>query len=80
MAEKKVAIYSLPTCPNCKKTKEYLTEKGIPYVDYDVSPKNAENSKALFQKTKQMGVPVIFVDDEFIVGFNKSKLENMLSK
>ena len=79
MSEKKVILYSIPTCPNCKKTKEFLSQKGISYDDYDVS-KNTEKSKEMFKKTGQMGVPVIVVGDEIMVGFNKSKLEDALSK
>ena len=78
MAEKKVVVYSIPTCPICKKAKEYLSQKGIQYIDYDVS-KDKEKLKEMLEKTGQMGVPVILVNDEFMIGFNKSKLEGLLS-
>ena len=79
MADKKVVIYSTPTCPYCKRTKDYLTEKGIPYVDYNVAS-NREKAKEMIDKSGQMGVPVVIVDDEIMVGFNQVKLDELLSK
>ncbi|MGB6873823.1 MAG: glutaredoxin family protein [Dehalococcoidia bacterium] len=78
MAEKNVVIYSLPTCPNCKRAKEYLSQKGIPHIEYNVA-KDKERTKEMMQKSGQLGVPVILVDDQVMVGFNQSKLEELLS-
>ncbi len=79
MADKKVVIYSTPTCPYCKRAKAYLSEKGIPYVDYNVA-EDRDKTKEMIQKSGQMGVPVIVVDDEVIVGFNQGRLDELLSK
>lgn len=78
MADKKVVIYSTPTCPYCKRTKDYLTQRGIPFTDYDVAA-DREKAKEMIQKSKQMGVPVIIVDNEVIVGFNQAKLDSLFS-
>ena len=78
MADKKVVIYSTPTCPYCKRAKDYLTQKGIAYTDYNVG-EDREKAKEMIQKSKQMGVPVIVVDGEFLVGFNQAKLDSLLS-
>ena len=78
MADKKVVIYSTPTCPYCKRVKDYLTQKGIPYTDYDVAA-DREKAKEMIQKSKQMGVPVIIVDGEIIAGFNQVKLDSLFS-
>lgn len=78
MADKKVVIYSTPTCPYCKRAKDYLTQKGIPYTEYDVAV-DREKAKEMIQKSKQMGVPVIIVDGEIVVGFNQVKLDSLLS-
>jgi glutaredoxin-like YruB-family protein len=77
MADKKVVIYSTPTCPHCKRAKGYLTEKGIAFTDYNVA-KDRERAKEMIQKSGQMGVPVIMVDDQMVVGFNQSKLDELL--
>ncbi len=78
MAEKKVVIYSTPTWPHCKRAKEYLSQKGIPYVEYNVAA-DRDKAKEMIQKSKQMSVPVITIDDEVVVGFNQSQLDGMLS-
>lgn len=78
MADKKITIYSTPTCPYCKRAKDYLTQKGIPFTDYNVA-EDREKAKEMIQKSKQMGVPVIIVDDEVAVGFNQAKLDSLLS-
>ncbi len=77
MADKKVVIYSTPTCPYCKRAKDYFTQKGIAYTDYNVA-EDREKAKEMIQKSKQMGVPVIIVDDEVLVGFNQAKLDSLL--
>ena len=78
MADKRVVIYSTPTCPYCKRAKEYLTQKGIKYSDSDVA-EDKSKAQEMIQKSGQMGVPVIIVDDEIIVGFNQGLLDKLLS-
>lgn len=74
---KKVTIYSTPTCHFCQMAKEFFKEKNIEYTDYDVST-DMEKRKEMIEKSGQMGVPVIYVDDEMTVGFDKDKLSSML--
>jgi glutaredoxin 3 len=79
MFNKKVVIYSIPTCPHCKKAKEYLSNKDIPYVDYNVIA-DRDKAKEMIVKSGQKAVPVIIVDDEIVVGFNQAKLDTLLSQ
>ena len=79
MANKKVVIYSTPACPWCHRAKAYLSQKGIPYVDYDVA-QDRDKAKEMIEKSKQMGVPVITVDGEVVVGFNQTLLDKLLSQ
>jgi len=80
MTDKKVVIYSTPTCPYCKRAKDYLSRKGIPYTDINVA-QDREKAKEMIQKSGQMGVPVIIIDDtEIIVGFNQALLDELLSQ
>ena len=58
--------------------KEYLSQKGVSYVEYDVAA-DRDKAKEMIEKTKQMGVPVIIIDDEIVVGFNQAKLDELLS-
>jgi len=78
MADKKVVIYSTPTCPICKRTKEYLTEKGVQYTDLNVAG-SKELTKEMIDKSGQMSVPVIIIDDQVVVGFNQGKIDKLLS-
>ena len=78
MADKEVVIYSTPTCPYCKRAKDYLSRKEIPYTDINVAA-DRDAAKEMIQKSGQMGVPVITIDDEIIVGFNQALLDKLLS-
>ena len=78
MADKKVVIYSTPTCPYCKRAKEYLSRKGVSYTDIDVA-QDKEKAKEMTQKSGQMSVPVIIIDDEIVVGFNQAQLDKLLA-
>ena len=75
--DKKITIYSTPTCHFCQMTKEFLKEKGIEYADYNVAS-DLEKRQEMIQKSGQMGVPVIFVGDEMIIGFDQEKLVSAL--
>ena len=79
MSQKKVAIYTTPTCPYCKMAKAYLKKKNIPYVEHNVA-EDKEALKEMIKKSGQMGVPVILVDDEVITGFNQVELDRLLAK
>ena len=75
--DKTVTIYSTPTCHFCQMTKDFLKEKGIGYTDYNVAS-DLEKRQEMIQKSGQMGVPVIFVGSEMIIGFDKERLVSTL--
>ena len=74
---KTVAVYSTPTCPYCRQVKDYLKDKGVEFTDYNVAT-DLDARNAMVQKSGQLGVPVIVVDDDVIVGFNRGKLDEIL--
>ncbi|MBT3282977.1 glutaredoxin family protein [bacterium] len=74
---KNVTIYSTPTCHFCQLAKEFFKEKNVEYTEHDVSA-DLEKRKEMIEKSGQMGVPVIYVDEEMTVGFDKDKLSTML--
>ncbi len=78
MADKKAVIYSTPTCPYCKRAKDYLSRKGITCTDINVA-EDSEKAKEMIQKSGQMSVPVITINNEIIVGFNQALLDKLLS-
>ena len=73
----KVTIYSTPSCHFCHMAKDYFKEKNVEFVDYDVST-DQEKRKEMITKSGQMGVPVIIIGNELIVGFNKPKIMSLL--
>ncbi len=75
--DKKVKIYSTPTCPFCMMAKKFLKENNIDFEDIDVSTDQAK-TKEMVQKSGQMAVPVIDIDGEIIVGFDKEKIRKTL--
>jgi len=74
---KTVAIYSTPTCHFCQMAKEFFGEHGVEYTNYDVS-KDIEKRQEMFNITSQMGVPVIVIGDDVVIGFDKEKLVELL--
>jgi glutaredoxin 3 len=76
--EKKVKIYTTPTCHYCNQAKEYFTEKGIEFEAFDVS----SNPEALKEMKSITGgarsVPVIAVNDSVIIGFDRDAVEKAL--
>lgn len=72
-----VKVYSTPTCPYCKLTKDFLKEKGIAFAEIDVASDSAAANE-MVKKSGQMGVPVVDIDGQIIVGWNKNALEEAL--
>ena len=75
---KRVTVYSTPTCPYCHQAKDYLKQKGVEFADLNVAS-DLEARNAMVQKSGQLGVPVIEVNDQVIIGFNRTKLDELLS-
>lgn len=78
MSNKKVEIYSTPSCHFCQMAKEYFAENGIAYTNYDVAS-DTERRVEMMEKSGQMGVPVIVIDDkDLIVGFDQKHIATLL--
>lgn len=76
--QESVIVYSTPTCPICKQLKDFLNEKNIEFEDINVA-EDQEKAKEIAEKTGQMGVPVIQIGDNLVVGFDKEKLKEALN-
>jgi len=57
--------------------KEFFTENKVEFVEYNVA-ENTEKRTEMVEKSGQMGVPVIFIGDEMIIGFNEPKIRELL--
>ena len=74
---KKVKIYSTSVCPWCAKTKAFLKEHSIPFEDVNVG-EDAEARNEMMEKSGQLGVPVIDIDGDIVIGFDKHRLAELL--
>lgn len=75
---KKVVVYSTPTCHFCNLAKDYFKQHNVAFESFDVST-DREKQMEILDKTGQMGVPVILIDDAVIVGFDKPKIDMLLN-
>jgi len=72
-----IKIYSTPSCPYCKLAKEFLKESGVAYEDVDVAA-NPSAANEMVKVSGQMGVPVLMIGDQVIVGWNKQAIQEAL--
>lgn len=72
-----VTIYTTPTCPYCKLTKDHLKQKGVEFAEVDVS-ENPEEANKMVILSGQMGVPVLDIDGKIIIGWNKPAIDESL--
>jgi glutaredoxin-like YruB-family protein len=74
---KNVKVYSTSTCPWCMQAKQFLKENKIEFQNFDVSGDQLAADE-MMAKTGQMGVPVLDIDGEIIIGFDKEKIKQAL--
>ncbi len=77
MSPKEVKVYSTPTCPYCRMTRKLLEDNGVQYQDFDVAGDKAARYE-MISKSGQMGVPVLVIDGEMIIGFDQAELRQRL--
>jgi glutaredoxin-like YruB-family protein len=75
----KIKVYSTPFCGYCKMAKDFLDKNGFPYDEVDVSTDETA-AQDMVARTGQMGVPVIEIGDEIIIGFNRVQMEEAITK
>jgi len=73
----RVTVYSTPSCPWCNKLKQYLRENNIPFKDIDVS-KDMKAAQDMVRSTGQHGVPQANINGQWIIGFDKPKIDKLL--
>lgn len=79
MTNKKIVVYSTPTCPYCVYAKNFFKEKGVVFEDVDVAKDHAR-AQEMITKSGQMGVPVIDIGGEIVVGFQPAVFEHLITK
>lgn len=78
MNTKKIIVYSTPTCHYCTMTKNYFTKMGVQYEDINVGMDRVA-AQEMVKKSGQMGVPVIDIDGQIIVGFQPEVFEKLIN-
>jgi glutaredoxin 3 len=74
-----VQVYTTPTCPWCKKLKDWLKKKKVSFIEHDITESDKARDE-LIEKSSQLGVPVTDIDGTIITGFNEKELEAALKK
>ncbi len=75
--DKTITIYSTPVCHFCHMAKDFFKEHNIAYVERDVASDQAARAE-MIDLSGQMGVPVIVIGDDLIIGFDESKVKEIL--
>ena len=74
---KKGKVFSTPTCPYCHMAKDYLTDKKVSFEDIDVS-QDQQQAQKMIERSGEMGVPQLWIDDQIVIGFNKPMIDYLL--
>ena len=77
MAKHAVLVYTTPSCVYCRMAKDFFTDNHVTYTEHNVASDLAKRQE-MIQKSGQMGVPVISIDDQVVVGFDEEKLKTLL--
>jgi len=72
-----VTVYSTPTCSWCSAVKEHLRAHGVSFEDIDVAADMAR-AREMVEKSGQYGVPVVDIDGEIVVGFDRARIDSLL--
>lgn len=75
--DKTVTIYTTPTCHFCQMSKEFFKENNVSYTEHNVAS-DMEKRQEMIDKSGQMGVPVIFIGEDMVVGFDRNKFVELL--
>jgi len=73
----KVTIYSTPTCVYCKMAKEFFAKNNVAYEEHDVAS-DMKAREDMMAKSHQLGVPVIDIDNNIVIGFDQKTIEKLL--
>jgi glutaredoxin 3 len=75
---KTVTIYSTPVCHFCHAAKDFFAANNVAFTEHDVAA-DAEKRQEMIEMTNQMGVPVIRIGDDVVIGFDEDKLKELLA-
>jgi len=73
-----VIIYTTPTCHFCQAAKSFFDENSVSYEEFNVA-EDADKRQEMIEMTGQMGVPVIRIGDDVVIGFDEGKVKELLA-
>lgn len=74
-----IKVYTTDSCPWCDKAKNYLKSQNLEYTELNVQD-DMEARDEMIKKSRQMGVPVLDIDGNIIIGFDKPAILKALDK
>lgn len=74
---KTVQIYSTPSCHFCHMAKDFFKANNVEFTDYDVSNDQAKRDEVI-ERSGQMGVPVIFIGEDMVIGYDEARIKSLL--
>jgi len=72
-----VTVYTSPICSWCEAVKDYLRAREIDFEEVDVSA-DMDRAQEMVERSGQYGVPVIDIDGEMVIGFNRPRIDALL--
>ena len=75
--EHTVTVYSTPACSWCQAVKEHLRSHSVSFEDIDVSA-DMDRAREMVEKSGQYGVPVLDIDGEIVIGFDRTRINTLL--
>ncbi len=76
--QKKVIVYTSPSCPYCNMVKQYLNSRNVDFEELDVSL-SREKAQEMLGKSGRMGVPQVDINGRVVVGFNQAAIDEALA-
>jgi glutaredoxin-like protein NrdH len=77
-----VKVFALSTCPYCRMTRQYLDEGGVAYGVVEVDKLEGQERDDAVAEVKRLSggtsFPVVVIDGEVVVGFNKVRIKELL--
>jgi glutaredoxin-like YruB-family protein len=74
----KVLLFSTSTCSWCRRAKRYFKEQQVPFKEVNIE-RDPEAAREIVRKTGQTGVPVIKIGSNWIVGFDRERIDKELA-
>ncbi len=75
----KITIYTTPTCSGCMMAKAYFKEKGLEYTEIPIQESEANLNEAIQVSGGERQAPIIKINESVIVGFNQTKINEVLN-